>query len=62
MTCPHQSQPPGIDTGRRRCAINNFNGTPFLGQCLTCNQQKQFRVTFRKKGCAPCKPQTHTYS
>jgi hypothetical protein len=36
MTCPHQSQPPGKDTGRRICALNRFNGRPFVGQCNAC--------------------------
>jgi hypothetical protein len=36
MTCPHQSQPQGKDTGRRLCAIGWFGGKPFLGNCLDC--------------------------
>ena len=38
MTCPHQSHPPGKDTGRRLCAIGRFDGRPWLGNCQTCNQ------------------------
>lgn len=57
MPCPHQSNPPGKDTGRRLCAIGNFNGRPFLGQCNACDQTKKtFTVAFRKKGCKDCKP------
>ena len=36
MTCPHQSQPKGKDTGRRLCAIGRFHGRPFIGQCKLC--------------------------
>jgi len=36
MTCPHQSQPPGKDTGRRLCVIGLFGGKPFLGNCNAC--------------------------
>lgn len=36
MTCPHQSKPPGKDTGRRLCAIGLYGGRPFLGQCNAC--------------------------
>jgi hypothetical protein len=36
MTCPHQSQPPGKDTGRRLCALGWFGGKPFLGNCMDC--------------------------
>ncbi|MFZ4778512.1 MAG: hypothetical protein ACOYM3_24340 [Terrimicrobiaceae bacterium] len=38
MTCPHQSQHPGKDTGRRLCAIGNFAGRPWLKNCLACPQ------------------------
>ena len=36
MTCPHQSQPPGKDTGRRLCALGLYGGKPFLGVCQRC--------------------------
>jgi hypothetical protein len=36
MTCPHQSQPPGKDTGRRICAIGLYGGKPFVGNCNAC--------------------------
>jgi hypothetical protein len=36
MTCPHQSQPPGKDTGRRLCAIGWHGGKPFVGNCQAC--------------------------
>jgi hypothetical protein len=36
MTCPHQSQPPGKDTGRRLCALGYANGRPFVGACNIC--------------------------
>jgi len=36
VTCPHQSQPPGKDTGRRLCAIGLYGGKPFLGNCNAC--------------------------
>lgn len=35
-SCPHQSQPPGKDTGRRLCALGLFGGKPFSGNCLSC--------------------------
>ena len=39
MTCPHQSQPPGKDTGRRLCAIGRYGGRPYLGNCMECQAQ-----------------------
>jgi hypothetical protein len=36
MTCPHQSQPPGKDTGRRICKIGLYGGRPFIGNCASC--------------------------
>jgi len=36
MTCPHQTQPPGKDTGRRFCDLGRFGGRVFLGQCEAC--------------------------
>ena len=36
MTCPHQSQPPGKDTGRRMCAIGLYGGRPWIGTCNSC--------------------------
>ena len=36
MTCPHQSQPAGKDTGRRICALDLYGGTPFVGTCNAC--------------------------
>jgi hypothetical protein len=36
MTCPHQSKPPGKDTGRRLCAIGWYGGKPFVGNCTSC--------------------------
>jgi len=35
-TCPHQSRPPGKDTGRRLCAIGIYGGRPFVGNCAAC--------------------------
>jgi hypothetical protein len=36
MTCPHQTRPPGKDTGRRLCDLGRFKGRPWLGQCNAC--------------------------
>jgi hypothetical protein len=36
MTCPHQSQPPGKDTGRRICKIGLYGSKPYLGNCHAC--------------------------
>ena len=36
MTCPHQSKPPGKDTGRRICTLGWYGGSPWLGNCLDC--------------------------
>jgi len=37
-SCPHQSKPPGKDTGRRICAIGLFAGRPWAGNCSTCSR------------------------
>ena len=36
MTCPHQSQPKGKDTGRRLCALGLHSGRPWIGNCNKC--------------------------
>jgi hypothetical protein len=36
MTCTHQSQPPGKDTGRRLCSIGWYGGKPWVGNCIEC--------------------------
>jgi len=36
MTCPHQSQPVGKDTGRRLCAMGLRGGQPYIGECINC--------------------------
>jgi hypothetical protein len=36
MTCPHQSRPPGKDTGRRLCALGWYGSHPYIGNCNAC--------------------------
>jgi len=38
MTCPHQSQPKGKDTGRRFCSVGLYGGKPWIGNCRACIQ------------------------
>lgn len=47
MTCPHQSQPPGKDTGRRLCAIALRGGHPYVGECNQCIAAGQNNEAFR---------------
>ena len=34
--CPHQSFPPGKDTGRRICALGLHGSRPYVGACAYC--------------------------
>lgn len=70
MTCPHQTS---MDkTGRGKCSLGLYGGTPWLGNCIACIERGEnnetfakhkpsFTVAFRKKGCKDCKPIVHTY-
>jgi hypothetical protein len=54
MTCPHQSQPPGKDTGRRLCKIGLYGGKPFIGNCNACveagENTEEFAKTLQERG------------
>ena len=66
IACPHY-QPRTKDGGT--CLDGRFNGKPSHGTCARCIDSgenlkpyaKPFKVTFRKKGCGPCKPVTVVY-
>lgn len=45
-TCPHQTQPPGKDTGRRFCSLGLHGGRPYIGECNACISKGQNNEQF----------------